>query len=145
MPPIMDLLVAAGAVCVHDDAVLLVREQGRWNPPLGCREPGEALAETARREAREEAGVEVEVGDIAYVIEYIQPDGQGRTLQVFFEARLVAGHPCPNDPDGEIEGARWVPFRDLEATPLRGAHHGLALQAYLSGRRGGHHFVDRRP
>ncbi len=142
MPPIYDLLVAAGVICTHDGAVLLVREKGRWNPPMGCREPGEVLFQTARREALEEAGVEVDVGDIAYVIEYIESDGHSRTLQVFFAARLLGGQPRPNDPDGEVEDARFVPFHDID-TVLTASHHRLALLSWLSGRRAGHHFVDR--
>ncbi len=141
MPPIADLLVAAGVVAVQDGAVLIVREKGCWGLPKGCREPGESLADTARREAQEEAGVEVEVGDVAYVIEYLEVDGRSRTLQVFFEARPTSGDPHPSDPDGEVEEARWVPFGDVES--LLAPHHSRALVHWRSGLRGAYHFVDR--
>ena len=141
MPPITDLVVAAGVVCVRDGAVLLVREKGRWGLPKGGREPGESLAETAWRETREECGVEVEVGDVAYVMEFIERDGHSRTLQVFFEGRWISGEPKPDDPDGEIEEARLVPIAAL-AEFLTAPHRRLPLLAWLDGRRGGHHFID---
>src|SRR5204863_7457976 len=58
-------------VClVRDDAgrLLLVRHvEGWWSLPGGAIDPGESPAEAARREAREEASVEVELLGLAGV------------------------------------------------------------------------------
>lgn len=58
-----------GALVCHDESVLLVQQDGRWYLPGGVREPGEALAAAARREAREETGVDIEITGLAAVSE----------------------------------------------------------------------------
>jgi 8-oxo-dGTP diphosphatase len=58
--------VAVGAVCVHDDALLLVRRgrgpaAGEWSIPGGRVEAGETLHEAVVRETYEETALEVVV------------------------------------------------------------------------------------
>ena len=58
--------VAVGAVCRHDDALLLIRRgrgpaAGEWSVPGGRVEPGETLHEAVVRETLEETGLEVVV------------------------------------------------------------------------------------
>jgi ADP-ribose pyrophosphatase YjhB (NUDIX family) len=58
--------VVVGAVCLYRDRVLLCRRAieprvGYWTIPSGFLELGESCAEGAAREAREEAGVEIEI------------------------------------------------------------------------------------
>jgi 8-oxo-dGTP diphosphatase len=59
----------AGVLLMHDDAVLLVQRAtnrdwapGAWDVPSGHVETGETEAQAAVQEAREELGVEVELG-----------------------------------------------------------------------------------
>ncbi len=56
------IILAGACVVLEDEAgrILLQRrtDDGRWGLPGGMMEPGEALDETARRELREEAGLE---------------------------------------------------------------------------------------
>ncbi len=56
---------AAGAV-VKEGRILLVWSKSlhQWQIPGGMQEPGESVAETARREIREETGLDLEVGDL---------------------------------------------------------------------------------
>lgn len=65
------ILVSAG-VLLFDDVgrVLLQRrtDDGLWSIPGGAMEPGESLEDTARREVREEVGVEV--GELTLVCVY---------------------------------------------------------------------------
>lgn len=56
-----------GAFCYHDDRVLLVREGERWLLPGGTLEPDETLEAGARREVREETGIEVSIDDLAAI------------------------------------------------------------------------------
>ena len=75
---------------------------GLWDTPGGFVEVGESLEECVRRELREEAGVEVEVGRlIASVPDTYGPTGDA-TLNAFFECRLLSGDPQPDDDVAEL-------------------------------------------
>jgi len=86
--------IAAGALVVHEDRVLLVRHHKPavydfWVAPGGGAEGGEDLHATLRREVKEESGLVVEPERIAYIEELLTPDT--RECKVWFYARLVAG------------------------------------------------------
>ncbi|NHN57987.1 NUDIX domain-containing protein [Halorussus sp. JP-T4] len=92
--------------------VLLVRHEGEsaWSDPGGKQEPGERLEATARREASEETGVDVELAGVrqAHRIEVRDVAGERPPvyrLIVIFDAHRVAGEPRPRE--GEIAEARW--------------------------------------
>jgi ADP-ribose pyrophosphatase YjhB (NUDIX family) len=57
------LILVAGVVLVFDDRerLLLIQraDDGQWALPGGLMEPGETTEETARREVREETGIEL--------------------------------------------------------------------------------------
>ena len=77
---------------------------GLWDTPGEFVEVGESLEECVRRELREEAGVEVEVGRlIASVPDTYGPTGDA-TLNAFFECRLLSGDQQPDDDVAEL---RW--------------------------------------
>ncbi len=66
--------IVVGAVCTWEDKFLLCRRAiepsyGKWTFPAGFMELNETVAEGARREAYEEAGVDVEIQDILGVYE----------------------------------------------------------------------------
>jgi 8-oxo-dGTP pyrophosphatase MutT (NUDIX family) len=112
-------LAGAGAWVEHEDRVLFIRHPDApdsWGLPGGGVEPGETLAETARREVREETGVEVRVTDAwkarhRAIVHRDDPDRLLHMLDVWFDA--VAEDPeIPLDPaaweeDEEILEARW--------------------------------------
>ena len=66
--------VRASALIVQNDAILLVEfddENGlHYNLPGGGVETGETLIDAVKREAKEEASVDIEVGDVAFLYEY---------------------------------------------------------------------------
>ncbi|XVH31497.1 NUDIX domain-containing protein [Haloferacaceae archaeon DSL9] len=131
--------MVAGVVIERDDEILLIREHGRWTLPKGGVEPGELTREAALREAEEETGLDVELGEIAFVSEIRTADGD-QHVQVFYEA-TGTGTPDPQDPDGEIDDATYVPATTLpEWITYRPRAEPLA--AWLDDRTTGYYVFD---
>jgi 8-oxo-dGTP pyrophosphatase MutT (NUDIX family) len=80
--------------------------------PKGHIESGEKGAEAARREVREEAGIDAELveklGDIRYW--YQRPDARVLKVVSFFLLRYRSG--SVGDHDWEVDSAEWVPLED---------------------------------
>jgi len=75
-------LIGVGVVVFKGDRVLLIRRgkpprQGQWSLPGGRQRLGERVAEAARREVGEEAGIEIEVGALVDVVDSITRDAAG--------------------------------------------------------------------
>ena len=117
------ILLPAVSVFIWDDdgRLLLVRgsDTGTWQMVGGAVEPDETPADAARREAAEEAGVEVRLTGIRGVIggppfHYTYPNGDRVAfVSTMYDARIVAGEPHP-DEDETIEVA-WLEAAELEA------------------------------
>ena len=105
-----------GAMCCierSDGQLLLVQlsYRRRWGVPGGLLKRGEEPAAAARREVREEVGVEIVLtGEPAVVV-----DAGARRVDLVYRARLAPGQDPervrPGSP--EIMGARWFPADDL--------------------------------
>ena len=123
--PTANSIVVAVTVFVVDDGnrVLLVHrtDNGLWALPGGAQDVGEYVSETAVRETREEAGVDVEVtglvgiySDPRHVVEF--SDGEVRQqFSICFRARVVGGRPAGSD---ETSEARWVDRDGLDALAI---------------------------
>ena len=113
-------LLGANALILRGDQVLLVRrsDTGEWSPISGIVDPGELPAETAVREALEEAGVVIEVERLLWTIvtdEVVYPNGDRcRYLDHGFRATWVAGEPIVGDEESIDAG--WFPV-DALPTP----------------------------
>jgi len=93
-------LVGVGAVIVRENRVLLIRRGkppllGEWSLPGGALECGETLREATIREAREETGLVVEVGEMLGVYERVIRSEEARVryhyVLIDFLCRPVAG------------------------------------------------------
>jgi ADP-ribose pyrophosphatase YjhB (NUDIX family) len=71
------------------------------------------MREAARREALEETGLEVEVGEVVWVGEHI--DDEHHIVLIDYAARLVGGDLEASDDADEV---RWVPLEEAKAYPL---------------------------
>lgn len=113
--------VVVGAIVIHDGRLLMVRRandpsKGLWTVPGGRVNPGEYLADAARREVLEETGVTVEVGELLGVLEVV---GEEWHYVIHDYLATVAGGADVIAAD-DAEEARWVPLREvrrLECTP----------------------------
>jgi 8-oxo-dGTP diphosphatase len=117
--------VRACALIIENDAVLLVEfedENGvHYNLPAGGVEKGESLIEAVKREAWEEAAIEVEVGPIAFVHEMAphllskSSDTTIHQISIIFDCKRKE-HSVPKLPetrDLNQTGVKWIPLSKL--------------------------------
>jgi 8-oxo-dGTP pyrophosphatase MutT (NUDIX family) len=94
------------------DVALIRTHEGRWQLPKGWVEDGESMEETARREVREETGIEANVigplGEIEYWYNSTYDPEPGRVHKFvhFYLLQYVTG--STEDHDREVLEARWV-------------------------------------
>jgi 8-oxo-dGTP diphosphatase len=115
-------LVGVGAIIIEQDRVMLVKRAhpplaGEWSIPGGALEMGETLRQAAAREALEETGLTVEVGELLGVYDRILRDDDGciqyHYVLIDFLCRRIAGEP---EAAGDAAEARW--FSRGEVAPL---------------------------
>lgn len=112
-------LLALVVVREGDRYVLVHERKNRgWYLPAGRVEPGETLEEGARREVREEAGLEVELDGILRIEFTPQIGARNARLRVVFVAHPVGGE-LKSRPDAESLGAAWVSLEELPRYRLR--------------------------
>jgi ADP-ribose pyrophosphatase YjhB (NUDIX family) len=134
-------LRAVARVLIANEAgeLLLCRSRSgsSWVPPGGTLDPGETLPVAAVREAAEEAGVAVELGALAYVMEYRPPHRNEHVVTAAFHARAHGHAPTDagerarpagppgrpwaawfiQDVDGPLREVRWFTREALAAVP----------------------------
>lgn len=134
------------------ESVLLVRQQGPSDPraywvlPGGLVESDEIVTEGLAREVREETGLRVlEFGQLVYAMHSVDGANGSQYVAFVLEAAGWDGEIRPDDPDGYILEAAFVPTAEaierLEQLPweamsrpiaayLRGTHQAGALWLY---------------
>ena len=148
-------VASVAVVTLHCNHVLLVRRdkepyRGKWSFPGGSIEAGETSREAARREALEETGLEVDVLDVAEVVDSIHPPQDGRPGYHYCIVDFMAvpaptvpsdGPPSSNLPKlraaTDVSDARWVPLAELDAydlTPLARPVLARALRRFAEWR-----------
>ncbi len=131
-------IVGIGIVVLKGDSVLLVRRGkppnvGSWTLPGGAQELGETTAEAARRELREETGLEVGELHMAAAVDSIRRDETGRVqfhyTIVDFACAWQGGEPAARS---DVTEAIWVPLERLGEYGLwREAHRVIAIAKRL--------------
>jgi 8-oxo-dGTP diphosphatase len=117
-------IVGIGIVVLKGNSVLLVRRgkppnTGSWTLPGGAQELGETAAEAARRELKEETGLEVGELHLTAAVDSIRRDGTGRVqfhyTIVDFACAWQEGEPVAGS---DVTEAIWVPLERLGAYGL---------------------------
>jgi 8-oxo-dGTP diphosphatase len=117
-------IVAVGVIILDGDRVLLIRRdkepaRGLWTFPGGAVELGEPLHDAARREALEETGLHVGVGEVATVIDSIVYDEAGR-IQYHYVIVDYFAHPTGGrlEPGTDVSAARWFRLSELDGIDM---------------------------
>ncbi|MGD6857669.1 NUDIX domain-containing protein [Bacillus infantis] len=122
--------VRAGAIIIKDDYILLTEYNHPsrgvvFDFPAGGVEPNESIIEAVKREAKEEACVNVEVGPLAFAYEYVPHHnnykfGKTHTLVMMFDCVLKnSSYPkLPENPDLNQTGVKWIALEELENIEL---------------------------
>ena len=134
---------SAKAIIVEDNRLLVVKHidaQGEWHVlPGGGQNPGETLKEALQRECLEEVGIEVLVGALWFVREYIgrnhefwQHDGDSHQVEFMFECQILKGQPpaMGSAPDPGQLGCVWLPMTEINDFRL----YPMALRELLDNR-----------
>lgn len=112
-------LIGIGVVLLKPGAVLLVRRAkppsfGQWALPGGAQELGETAEAAARRELREETGLEAGPMRLAAHVDSIHRDESGRVrfhyTIVDFAAPWIGGDPVAG---GDVSDALFAPIDGL--------------------------------
>ncbi|SER82527.1 ADP-ribose pyrophosphatase YjhB, NUDIX family [Streptomyces sp. yr375] len=125
------LRVAAYAVCVRDDRILLARSPApggtyEWVLPGGGMEHGEDPLDTVVRELDEETGYRVEPTGLlgvdsarhTFPREGLRGPRDHHALRIVYEARIVGGA-LRNEVNGSTDLAAWHDLTALPATRIR--------------------------
>ena len=117
-------LVGIGTVMLRPGGVLLVRRGrppalGEWSIPGGAQELGETAEAAARRELREETGLEAGPLSLVANVDSIHPDGDGRIRFHYtildFATVWQGGEPVAGS---DVTDARFFGFESLDGMGL---------------------------
>lgn len=124
----MEHRIRAAGILIEDDAILLVRVKDftgeYWIPPGGGMEPEDRSSKACLiREFREEAGLEVEVGELICVREFLETHTKRYHAEFFYRIESYQGVPHTENLTGlndeeYIQAVEWVPISDLAARRL---------------------------
>lgn len=130
-------IVGVGAVIVQNGRAVIVQRsteplKGQWSVPGGALEVGETLRQCAAREAREEAGLEVEAGDVLEVFDAIHSDPDGRTryhyVLIDFLCRVTGGELRAGSDAAQV---RWVTPAELDSiSPMAASAKKVIAKAF---------------
>lgn len=118
--------VAAYGLIVEQNRILLCRlsprartGRGQWTLPGGGIEFGESPDDGVVREAQEETGLQVRVGDLQGIDSKTTTSSQGHHhhIRIVYRAHVIGGH-LRNEVNGSTDLCQWWPKADLPDIPL---------------------------
>lgn len=124
--------VSIKALVMRDDHLLVTVNTDQTDEfyllPGGGQEFGESVVEALRRECREEVSLDVEVGELAFVRDYIGAHHEFAEWDSHYHQIELGLWAQPVDPDAEPAvgavgdefqiGVRWLPLAELDSAPL---------------------------
>lgn len=118
-------MVGVGVLVRQDGRVLLTQRRhepdiGLWTIPGGLVELGEGIREAAKRETREETGLEVELERLLGVVDKIVYDDYGR-VRYHYALIDFLGYPVGGEfklCSSELLAAQWISLDEIHRYPL---------------------------
>ena len=113
-----NLRVAAYAVCIRDDEVLLARWIGprgpEWTLPGGGLDHGEDPRDGAVREVEEETGYVARLDALLLVdsIHFVEGPVDHHGIRIVYAATVIGGE-LRFEVDGSTDMAAWIPLADV--------------------------------
>ena len=119
----LQLKVGAAVIIEQDNKLLLLQRAhepwlGSWMIPAGYVEADEGPKDAAKREVFEEAGLDVELGDLIKTY-YFDDDPRGNGVAFVYKARNVSGKINLN---GEATDARYFAHDEIPSFLTQGGH-----------------------
>jgi len=112
--------IAARAVILHDDRLLLVNAYADANSTLWCApgggvEKGSSIPDNLIRELHEETGLTISVGPPCLINEFHDPKTGFHQIEVFFRCKITQGRLDPDwqDPERIVDRRRWVTREEM--------------------------------
>ena len=113
-------VVGVGAVIWKDDHFLLIQRskapmKGGWSIPGGRLELGESLQEGIHREIKEETGLEVRLGPVIDVVDYIAKDEDGHVITHYGLVDYLAFWQDGEASAGsDADAVKWASLEDIK-------------------------------
>jgi len=131
-------IVGVGVVVVDEGRVLLVRRgnppaKGIWSVPGGAVELGETVRQAAQREVREETGLDVQIGEVVGVVDFISSDVRGETEYHYVIVDFIGRNPRGMlRAGGDVSDVRWVSPEDMSSLPTTDSLEPLLEKVFRS-------------
>ena len=113
------VIVGCGVFIIKEGKILLGKRQkgsshgsGTWCLPGGSLEFGETFDEFAKRETKEECGLEIGLMSQVAVTNNIFKDEDIHSITLFFSTNWIKGEPLVNEPD-KIAQWNWFSWDNL--------------------------------
>ena len=106
-------------------------DKGKWDLPGGFLLEGEHPDAGAKREAKEELGVDIEIiGRLGFVMDVYGDTGE-HTLNIGFVAMIKSGTPLAAD---DAESLKWIDPKNVDPSRLAFTNNEKFLQLFLDWR-----------
>lgn len=111
-----DIVLVVSVSVMKDNKVLLIKENKRtaynkWNFPSGRIETWEDILDAAKREVKEETGLEVELTCTTGVYNFVS-ETDHQVILFHFMGQIISGEIILAE--NEISDSKWVSFNDIE-------------------------------
>ena len=117
-------IVGVGAVVMDSDMVLMIKRgkpprQGSWSLPGGAQELGETIREAARREVREETGLEIGIFGLIDVVDSVRSDADDK-IEYHYTLIDLAGYSVGGTlmAGGDAQDCRWFTRTEINAMDI---------------------------